>query len=189
MKITQATCGSAPIVLLYGSEGRGKTSLAAKFPKPVAMLLERGLPAGVKLDAIDGLGAFGAVLDSIRSLYADPHGYQTLTIDTLDSLEPLLLEHVCTEHGWKNIESPPYGKGFVIADQQWMRFIRGITALRDKHQMTIVFACTCGNHKDRRPARTELHPIRAKTSQTRPRSRSRRSRCNRLPGRRLENLD
>jgi hypothetical protein len=138
MKITQATCGSAPIVLLYGSEGRGKTSLAAKFPKPVAMLLERGLPAGVKLDAIDGLGAFGAVLDSIRSLYADPHGYQTLTIDTLDSLEPLLLEHVCTEHGWKNIESPPYGKGFVIADQQWMRFIRGITALRDKHQMTIV---------------------------------------------------
>jgi len=138
MKITKATCGTAPIALLYGAEGRGKTTLAAKFPKPVAMLLERGLPAGVKLDAIDGLGAFAAVLESIRSLYADPQGYQTLIIDTLDSLEPLLLEHVCTEHSWKNIEQPPYGKGFVIADQQWQRFIRGITALRDKHQMTIV---------------------------------------------------
>ena len=48
MKITKATCGTAPIALLYGAEGRGKTTLAAKFPKPVAMLLERGLPAGVK---------------------------------------------------------------------------------------------------------------------------------------------
>ncbi len=83
MKITNATCGTAPIALLYGAEGRGKTTLAAKFPTPVAMLLERGLPAGVKLDAIDGLGAFAAVLESIRSLYADPQGYQTLIIDTL----------------------------------------------------------------------------------------------------------
>src|SRR5262249_24627177 len=39
---------------------------------------------------------------------------------------------------WKNIEQPPYGKGYVIADQQWQRFIKGITALRDKHNMTIV---------------------------------------------------
>jgi len=138
MKIVPATCGSAPIVLVYGAEGRGKTTLAAKFPKPVAMLLERGLPSGVKLDAIDGLAAYGAVIDAIKSLYQDAQGYQTLIIDTLDALEPMLLDHVCVEHHWKNIEQPPYGKGFVIADQQWLRFIRGITALRDKHQMTIV---------------------------------------------------
>jgi hypothetical protein len=138
VKISPATCGSAPIIMLYGAEGRGKTTLAARFPKPVAMLLERGLPAGVKLDAIDGLGAYGAVIDAVKSLYQDPLGYRTLIIDTLDALEPMLLEHVCVEHHWKNIESPPYGKGFVIADQQWQRFIKAITALRNKHQMTIV---------------------------------------------------
>ena len=76
MKISQATCGSAPIVLIYGSEGRGKTSLAAKFPKPVAMLLERGLPAGVRLDAVEGLTTYGAVIDAIKSLYQDAQGYQ-----------------------------------------------------------------------------------------------------------------
>jgi hypothetical protein len=102
------------------------------------MLLECGLPAGVKLDAIDGLGAFSAVLDSIRSLYADPQGYQSLIIDTLDSLEPLLLEHVCTEHNWKNIEAAGFGKGYVVADQAWQRLLRGVTALRDKWGMTIV---------------------------------------------------
>jgi hypothetical protein len=138
VKISQATCGNAPIILIHGAEGRGKSTLAAKFPKPVAMLLERGLPAGVRVDAIDGLGTFGAVIDAIKSLYQDRQGYETLIVDTLDSLEPLLLEHVCAEHNWKNIETPPYGKGYVIADQQWQRFIKAITALRDKQQMTIV---------------------------------------------------
>ena len=38
----------------------------------------------------------------------------------------------------KNIETPSYGKGYVIADLEWQRLIRGVTALRDKHGMTIV---------------------------------------------------
>jgi hypothetical protein len=138
MKITQATCGSAPIFMLYGPEGRGKTTLASKFERPVAMLLERGLPRGVKLDAIGDLDGFGSILDALRSLYTDPRGYRTLVIDTLDALEPALLEHVCIAHSWKTIETPPYGKGFVIADQEWLRFIRAVIAIRDKHQMTIV---------------------------------------------------
>jgi AAA domain len=138
VKISQATCVSAPIILLYGAEGRGKTTLASKFPKPIALLLERGIPAGVTVDAIDGLSSFGAVIDAIRELYTSPQTYESLIVDTLDSLEPLVLEHVCAEHNWKTIEQPSYGKGFVVADQQWHRFIKGITALRDKHQMTIV---------------------------------------------------
>jgi hypothetical protein len=131
-------CSTAPIVLLYGSEGRGKTTLASRFPKPIAMLLERGLPRGVKLDEIADLGTYGNVLDALRDLYRDPAGYETLVIDTLDALEPMLLEHVCAQHNWKNIETPPYGKGFVIADATWHGFIKGVTALRDRHGITIV---------------------------------------------------
>jgi hypothetical protein len=137
MKITKATCGTAPIALLYGAEGRGKTTLAAKFPNPVAMLLERGLPRGVSVDAIDGLASYDNVVEALRQLYRDPQGYETLVIDTLDSLEPMLLDAVCAKNNWKNIESPSYGKGFVIADQEWQRFIRGIGALRDRG-MTVV---------------------------------------------------
>jgi hypothetical protein len=137
MKIVSTTCDGAPIVLIYGAEGRGKTTLACKFPNPVAMLLERGLPRGVSVDAIDGLNSYDNVVEALRELYRDPQEYQTLIIDTLDSLEPMLLDAVCARNGWKNIESPSYGKGFVIADQEWQRFIRGVTALRDKG-MTVV---------------------------------------------------
>jgi hypothetical protein len=60
--------------LIYGSEGRGKTTLATKFPKPVAMLLERGLPRGVKIDAIDGITSFEHVMGAIRDLYSESDG-------------------------------------------------------------------------------------------------------------------
>ena len=138
MKISPTKSDDAPIVLIYGGEGRGKTTLATRFPKPVALLLERGLPRGAQIDAVEDVGSFAAVMEAMRELYVNPRGYQTLVIDTVDSLEPLLLGHVCAANGWKNIEAPSYGKGWVSADTEWLHFITAIRALRDKHGMTIV---------------------------------------------------
>src|ERR1041385_8249679 len=105
MQIAPATCGTAPIVLLYGAEGRGKTTLACKFEKPIALLLERGLPRGITIDAIEGVTSYEHVIEALRELVHDARGYRTLVIDTLDALEPLLIADVCAKHGWKNIES------------------------------------------------------------------------------------
>lgn len=141
MKITAASSSAAPIIVLYGAEGRGKTTLASKFSNPVAMLLERGLPRGVTIDAVDGLVDFEAVMAALREIYTEPSGYQTLVIDTVDALEAMLIEHVCRANGWKNIETPSYGKGYVAADVEWRRFIRATSAIRDKHGMAIVLVC------------------------------------------------
>jgi hypothetical protein len=143
MKISSASSRTAPIVLIYGNEGRGKTTLAAKAPKPLALLLERGLPKGVTVDAVEDVGSFEDVLVALRDLYKDPLGYQSLIIDTVDSLEALLLDYVCKRNGWKTIEQPAYGRGFVIADAEWQRFIRGITAIRDRHGMSVLMTCHC----------------------------------------------
>ena len=48
MNIERANGHGTPIIVVYGAEGRGKTTLAAKFPSPLFLLLERGLP---KVDA------------------------------------------------------------------------------------------------------------------------------------------
>jgi AAA domain len=136
IKIEKLTNTTAPIVLIFGGEGESKTTLASKFPKSIWMPLERGLLAGVELDAIDGLLSYADIVEALRELCKDPQGYQTLVVDTLGSLQPLLLDHVCAAHNWKNIESPSYGN--VAADNAWQGFIKGITSLRDKHGITIV---------------------------------------------------
>jgi AAA domain-containing protein len=141
MQILKATSNNTPIVLLYGAEGRGKTTLACKFPAPLAILLERGLPRGVTVDAIANVDSFDGIVTALRDVYTDPGEYRSLIIDTVDMLESLLIEHVCAKNNWKNIEAPSYGKGWVAADEEWRRFIRAIAAIRNKHAMTIVLVC------------------------------------------------
>jgi hypothetical protein len=141
MKITKTTSNNAPIILIYGAEGRGKTTLACKFPKPLALLLERGLPRGTSVDVVNDINRYEDILTALREFYADPGEYQTLIVDTVDALEALLIESVCAQNGWKNIESPSFGKGWVAADNQWRRYLRAITAIRDKHNMTIFQTC------------------------------------------------
>src|SRR5262245_52591956 len=138
MEISKATSSTVPIILIYGDAGRGKTTLATKAPKPLLLPLEHDLPRGVEIDAVQGLESFEALMNTLASIHSDPRGYESLVIDTLDALEPFVLKETCAKHGWKNIEQPPYGKGWIAADDEWRRFIRGITAIRNKHNIMIV---------------------------------------------------
>jgi hypothetical protein len=141
MKISAASSNTAPIVLIYGHEGRGKTTLACKAPNPVALLLERGLPKGVIVDAFEDVGSFDDVMAVLRDLYTDPQDYRSLIIDTVDSLEALVTEYTCRKNGWKSIEQPAFGKGWVAVDDEWRRFIRAITAIRHKHGVIVIMLC------------------------------------------------
>jgi AAA domain len=140
MKISTASSNTAPIILVYGAEGRGKTTLASKAPKPLALLLERGLPKGITVDAVEDINSFESILGGLRDLWIDRRGYSSLIVDTADALEALIIEHVCVSNGWKTIEAPSYGKGWLVVDAEWKRFIRAITAIRDRG-MTIILLC------------------------------------------------
>jgi AAA domain len=144
MNIVKANCHRAPIIVIHGAEGRGKTTLAAKFPAPLFLLLERGLPRGVTVDAIDGINSFGQVMGALRELYqAKDSAHQTLVVDTIDQLEALIHQDVCAENRWANIETPAFGKGWVACDAGWRQFLRAITALRDQRNMIIVMVAHC----------------------------------------------
>jgi hypothetical protein len=161
MKISKATSNGAPIILLYGAEGRGKTTLAARFPAPLALLLERGLPRGVSVDAVEGVDSFELVMATLREIYAAPGEYRSLLIDTIDALEALLVKDLCARNNWKNIETPSYGKGWIAADDEWRRFLRAITAIRDKHGMTVIMTCHCAIERiddPRAPTYTSYQP-------------------------------
>jgi broad specificity phosphatase PhoE len=129
-------------MLIYGPEGKGKTTMVSRSPKPLVFAHERGIPAGVKIDAVQGIDSFEGTLRALAEIHKDGAGeYQTIAFDTLDAFEPHVIEYVCAKHNWKGIEQPSYGKGWIEADTEWRRFIRAITAIRDKHCVTVVLVC------------------------------------------------
>jgi hypothetical protein len=141
MKISRVSSNRAPIVMIHGAEGRGKTTLACKAPSPIAFLPERGLPLGVSVDAVDGVDSYESIMAGLRDIFVDCGSYKSLIIDTVDAVEGLLTRDICDKNRWKNIETPSFGKGYVAVEEEWRRLLRALTAIRDKHNMTIVVTC------------------------------------------------
>jgi hypothetical protein len=141
MKIERVTSNTAPIVLIYGQEGRGKTTLACKADKPLVFLLERGLPKGVSVDVVAGADSFDNILEALRSFYAAPGAYRSIVFDTVDALESMLIDYICFKNNWQNIEKPAFGKGWVALDAEWQRFLKAVDAVRTKHDVSVIFTC------------------------------------------------
>lgn len=126
-----------PRLMIYGTAGVGKTSLAADAPNSVFLQTEDGL--GIRDTPTFGLlRSFGQVMEAVGALYTEDHGFRTAVLDSLDWLEPLVWEHTARANGWKDIEQPGYGKGYVAALGTWRAFLDGLNALRDERGMGVV---------------------------------------------------
>lgn len=128
---------SPPMSMVYGTHGVGKTSFAASAPAPIFLQTEDGLGL-IDRPTFGLLRSFDEVMQAVGSLYSEDHKYQTLVLDSVDHLEPLVWAQVCKDNGWPNIETPGYGKGYVAALDMWRLLIDGLRALRDDRQMSII---------------------------------------------------
>jgi hypothetical protein len=82
------------------------------------------------------------VISAINTLLTTEHPYQTLVVDSLDWLEPLVWEHTAFMGGKDNIEDFGYGKGYKLADEHWRTILDGLTALQEKGMVVICIAHT-----------------------------------------------
>jgi hypothetical protein len=78
------------------------------------------------------------VYSAVATLINQDHDFQTLFIDSLDWLEPLVQDHVCKANNWKNIEQPGFGKGYVAAAEEWRNLLSGLEVLRADKGMGII---------------------------------------------------
>lgn len=133
-----------PRILIYGTEGIGKTTLAHEFPNPVFLQTEDGTPHGIELQSFGHLQSFRSVMEAIAALYSEEHDRKTVVIDSLSALQWLVWQEVCERGDEKGeakerIDDFGYGKGYDYALNVWHEFLEGINALRTDRGMTLVF--------------------------------------------------
>lgn len=125
--------------VIYGVKGVGKTSLAAQFPSPILLRIGDGenTPKGVSVDGWD-INTFDELIEAIGVLFSEDHPFKTAIFDSLTSLEVVVNAETCKRNGWKTLEDPGYGKGYVAAENTWQEVFEGFAALRKAKGMTVL---------------------------------------------------
>lgn len=131
MQIRKGRINAPAKVLLYGVEGVGKSTWASRWPAPVFLCAESGTEQ-LDVDRLVEPKAWADALQALDDVAAEDHGYQTLVVDTVDWLEPFVLDAVCQRHRWASIEAPGFGRGYVEALTEWRQFIRRLDAVRQR---------------------------------------------------------
>ena len=130
----------APKILLAGEPKIGKSTFASSAPGAIGICTEDGL-AGVDAQAFPLAQNLTDVYEAIGTLLNEKHDYQTVFLDSLDWLEPLVNAHVCKANKWDSIESPGYGKGYIAAAAEWRQVLDGLETLRRERSMGVILIC------------------------------------------------
>lgn len=127
----------APKIVIAGPGKIGKTTFAASAPGAVGILTEDGSDA-VDAQAFPLASSLAEVYQAIGTLLKEEHDFQSVFMDSLDWLEPLVHAHVCEANKWDNIESPGYGKGYIAAAEEWRTLLNGLEELRKSRNMAVI---------------------------------------------------
>jgi hypothetical protein len=128
-----------PRLLIYGSEGVGKSSIAANAQSPIFVPTEDGLDQ-IDCESFPLSKSFDEFISYLKALANEEHKYRTVVVDTIDWLERLIWDLCCQAYGVKSIEKVDggFGKGYVIALTYWRQVIDLLRVLRDQKGMIIV---------------------------------------------------
>jgi len=124
--------------LVYGVEGVGKSTFAAAAPDPLFLDAEQGtLGLDVARLSVVTWADFLRVLKELKSAQ---HNYRTIVLDTLDSLDRLLVAHVCRAANASTIEDVGggYGKGWQAVAEAWDRVLEDLAALQAGRALNVI---------------------------------------------------
>jgi hypothetical protein len=140
MNITTGKLAKPQRVVIYGSEGIGKTTLASKFPKPIFLDTE-GSTDNIDVARMDRPTSWSMLIQQVDYLINNEgSGYKTLVIDTGDWAERLCIRHVCDSKGVRNLGEIGCGNGFVALADEYTRFLNKLDILRNKGVGVVVVA-------------------------------------------------
>jgi hypothetical protein len=136
-KIKTGDCELPPRTLLAGPEGIGKTTFAAKAPKALFLAAEDGLTGFSDIPRFTPT-TLEEMYNFVDALIADPNGYRHLVVDTTDWLERFMSNAICVRDSKSNIEDYGYGKGYVVLETEFVKFLQRLDILRAKQKLGII---------------------------------------------------
>ncbi len=139
-QITTGRMAAPRRLMVYGTQGVGKSKFASCAPSPVFIQTEDGL-GEINCAKFPLATTFGQVMGALSDLYTESHPYKTAVLDSVDWCERVIWNEVCRKRGVQNVEDIGFSKGYVFALTQWRELLEGLSALRnDKGMMIILIA-------------------------------------------------
>jgi hypothetical protein len=132
-----------PRIVVAGPEGIGKSTLASKAPGVLFICPEDGLTG---LEHVSRLSPnqFGNSIDGLHQLLdeliASPGEIKHVAIDTSDWLERFIGAAMCKRDGKSSIEDYGYGKGYVLLEEEIVKLLQKLDALRAKNIGIIILS-------------------------------------------------
>jgi len=130
-----------PRIMVYGTEGIGKSTLAAQAPKPIFIQTEDGL-SEIACEKFPLAATVEDVLNALAELNTTEHKFQTVVIDSLDWLERLIWDAICREYRVTSIEKADggYQRGYVHSLTYWRKVTDALMQLRAKGMASLLIA-------------------------------------------------
>ena len=120
-------------------DGVGKSIWASHAPKPIFVGAEKGTEQ-LDVARFPQTETIAELFDQLRALQTEKHEFQTVVLDSLDWIEPLIWKAVCDEAKVEHIEQAfgGYGKGYVRALDLWRTLLKELAILNHKMHVLMI---------------------------------------------------
>jgi hypothetical protein len=151
-KITNEATISAPNIVLYSTGGRGKSTTASYFEKPIFLDTDHSLdglavsktPKLLGWESTKPENAHFGLKYWLDWLATEKHDFKTVVLDTLDSAEHYFKQAIIKEYGATHlnddkIKALNFGKGSeILGDRIWNDLLGKLDILSKKKGMIVV---------------------------------------------------